>query len=98
TTARITGAGAVSRGIVIVGCGGHGREIFGIVTAVDRATTGVPPWEVLGFVDDDPSPTSLERVERLGARFLGPTSRLAGVAAGTRYVLGIGNPAARSAF
>lgn len=74
--------------IVIVGCGGHGREIFGIITACgDR-------WRVLGFVDDAPGETNLRRVERLGSRVLGPVAALDDLDA--RYVIGIGDPRIRA--
>jgi sugar O-acyltransferase (sialic acid O-acetyltransferase NeuD family) len=83
--------------IVIVGCGGHGREVLAIVRAVNEAEGD--PWKVLGFVDDGPSAANLERLARLAVPFLGPTSWLSRSAEpGTRYVLGIGDPKVRAAL
>ena len=77
--------------LVIVGCGGHGRELLGIVEAVNDAAGD--PWKVLGFVDDGPSRVNLAR---LRAPYLGPVAALAGLDA--HHVIGIGNPAIRTAI
>ncbi|MFY1631819.1 NeuD/PglB/VioB family sugar acetyltransferase [Solwaraspora sp. WMMB335] len=85
-----------SRDLVIVGCGGHGREVFGIVTAINRCVAG-RPWRVLGFVDDDPSPADKESLDRLGVPLLGAVSWLTTTTAPPAYVIGIGVPAYRRA-
>ncbi len=77
--------------LVIVGCGGHGREVYGIVRAVNEAAG--EPWKVLGFVDDHPGDVNLGRLLRLGVPFLGPLTALP---AGSRYVIGIGDPRVRA--
>lgn len=74
--------------LVIVGCGGHGREMFATVTALNEVQ---PTWNVLGFVDDDPA--DLDRVERLGASLLGPVEWLQEHPC--TYALGIGTSATR---
>ncbi|AEV86431.1 sugar O-acetyltransferase [Actinoplanes sp. SE50] len=76
---------------MIVGCGGHGREIFGVVAAVNDAGGG--PWKVLGFLDDAPSEANLRALDRLGSGWLGPAALLAGVDA--HFVIGIGDPRVR---
>ena len=78
--------------LVIIGCGGHGREIFGIVQAINEMQD--EPWKVLGFVDDSPSDTNLERLDRLGVPFLGASGSLADLNA--HYVIGIGDPRVRA--
>ncbi|WP_326553548.1 NeuD/PglB/VioB family sugar acetyltransferase [Micromonospora sp. NBC_01813] len=80
--------------LVIVGCGGHGREVYGIVTAINNAHQR-PRWQVLGFVDDDPTPASKECLDRLGVPLLGAVSWLTGRADPPAHVIGIGSPAAR---
>jgi sugar O-acyltransferase (sialic acid O-acetyltransferase NeuD family) len=80
--------------LVIVGCGGHGREVFGIVQAINEEQG--EPWKVLGFVDDGPSDSNLALLERLGAPFLGSVAELAGMTKETRYVIGIGDPRIRA--
>ncbi|GLZ01385.1 acetyltransferase [Actinoplanes sp. NBRC 103695] len=84
----------MSEPLVIVGCGGHGREVFGIVQAINEAYG--EPWKVLGFVDDAASDTNLARLERLGAPFLGVVSQLVEMPEETRYVIGIGDPRVRA--
>jgi sugar O-acyltransferase (sialic acid O-acetyltransferase NeuD family) len=78
--------------IVIVGCGGHGREIFGIVAAINKAHG--KRWNLLGFIDDDPTKGNLHLIDRLGAAFLGPSGELAHLDA--QCVIGIGDPRVRA--
>lgn len=79
--------------LVVVGAGGHGRELF---TAIIASNAVSPTWNVKGFVDDDPSHP--ERVERIGSRVLGGVdwleSRLGGPGA-PHYALGIGTSVVR---
>lgn len=73
--------------VVIVGAGGHGRELF-------DATT--PSRKVRGFVDDafgDPTDPCSGRVTRLGVPMLGPLGWLE--ANPGAYALGIGTSAVR---
>ena len=78
--------------IVIVGCGGHGREIFGIISAINEADRG--RWNFLGFVDVAPQEANLRRLERLGTTLIGPPAELARLEA--HYVIGIGDPRVRA--
>ena len=78
--------------IVIVGCGGHGREIFGIIAAINESSGD--PWKVLGFVDDAPTAANLGRLDSLSVPFLGPPGELARLDA--HYVIGIGDPRVRA--
>jgi sugar O-acyltransferase (sialic acid O-acetyltransferase NeuD family) len=75
--------------LVIVGCGGHGREAFGIARAINEAASK-PRWTVVGFVDDSPSDASRARVALLGVPYLGPIDRLGELPGHTRVVIGIG--------
>jgi len=85
------------RRLVIVGCGGHGREVYGIVTAINEAAAGDQPWTVEGFLDDGPSALDVDRVHALGSRVLGSSTWLAGVDADVEYVIGIGSSKTRRA-
>jgi sugar O-acyltransferase (sialic acid O-acetyltransferase NeuD family) len=58
--------------LVVVGAGGHGRELIDTLAALGR-TDG--RWRVLGVVDDDPT-ANRERLDRLGVAVLGPLSWL----------------------
>lgn len=81
--------------VVIVGCGGHGRETLGIINAINRSRRGGNQWRVLGFVDDAPSELNLKRVQRLDVPYLGPTGWLADQPATTHFILSIGVPRVR---
>jgi sugar O-acyltransferase (sialic acid O-acetyltransferase NeuD family) len=74
--------------IVIVGAGGHGREIFAVLAACNHPH---PRYAVLGFLDDG-QPDN-ERLRRLGTRWLGGCDALKEIDA--CYVLGVGSSSAR---
>lgn len=80
--------------IAIVGCGGHGREIHGIVEAINDAEVR-PRWRVVGFVDDSPTEVNLKRVRQLDVPYLGPVDLLPELAPHTHVVVGIGDPRVR---
>jgi hypothetical protein len=69
--------------LVIIGAGGFGREVLDLVRDVNRAA---PTFDFLGFLDDGEANARL--LQRLGAPLVGPSSRLADLAAS--YVIGIG--------
>jgi sugar O-acyltransferase (sialic acid O-acetyltransferase NeuD family) len=82
----------VAEPIVVVGCGGHGREVFGVIAAVNDAAGGL--WTVAGFLDDAPTESNLRCLHRLGISWLGPIGLLGQLDA--HYVMGIGDPRARA--
>ncbi|HYN93541.1 MAG TPA: NeuD/PglB/VioB family sugar acetyltransferase [Pilimelia sp.] len=84
-------------GLVVVGCGGHGREVLDIVRAVNAAAPS-PLFRVLGVLDDRPAPENLARLDRLGVAYLGTLDWLADAPPGTRHVLGVGHPRVRAAL
>ncbi len=72
------------RDLVIVGAGGHGRELLDVVEAINALE---PTWHVLGFLDD--GTPDAKRLARRGMRLLGPADRLAELDAA--YVVGVGD-------
>lgn len=76
----------------MVGGGGHGRELLGVVAAINAVE---PTWSVAGVVDDDPGPNAA-RLERLGIRVLGPIAWLEEHPGA--YALGIGTSSVRRAL
>jgi sugar O-acyltransferase (sialic acid O-acetyltransferase NeuD family) len=82
----------VAEPLVIIGAGGFGREVFGLVAAINQAAPE-PVWDCLGFLDD--GKVRLDRLERIGARLLGTTEQLPDFP-GVRYVVGIGEPRVRT--
>ena len=84
----MTGAEGTLTRLLIIGAGGHGRELLDIVEAVNAAR---PTFDFLGFLDDGPGPWAL--VGRRDASVLGPVDRLADLDA--QYAIGIGSPEAR---
>ena len=75
--------------LVIVGAGGHGREVLDIVEA--QVAAGVDRYAFAGFVDDG-EPDG-ERLGRRNARYLGPVSWL--LSHDAAFVVGIGDGAVR---
>lgn len=69
--------------LVIIGAGGFGREVLELVRDINVAS---PAFEFLGFLDDGQAGGQL--LERVGAKVLGTSSRLADVDA--RFVIAIG--------
>ena len=84
----------MSEPIVIIGCGGLGREVWAVIRAINES--GGDRWDPIGFVDDGPSEVNLKRIASLGAAFLGPVATLAQVGRETQYVIGIGDPGVRA--
>jgi sugar O-acyltransferase (sialic acid O-acetyltransferase NeuD family) len=76
--------------LVVIGCGGHGREVAGIARALGDQ------WKLVGFVDDAPSAVNLERAARLDVPYLGDLTALDGVDA--HIVIGVGHPTVRAAI
>lgn len=74
------------RELVVVGCGGQGREIASIARA-----TG---YDVVGFVDDDPTPDNSARCTRLGLAVHGTSHELSAWA-GAWYAVGVASASAR---
>ncbi|MET7751503.1 acetyltransferase [Micromonospora sp. NPDC005367] len=81
-------------GLVVVGCGGHGREVTTIVQAVNEAA-GRPLWQLVGVVDDQPGEVNLKRLQRLDVPYLGPIDRLRDAPGELHHVIGIGDPRVR---
>ncbi len=73
---------------MVVGAGGHGREVLDVVAALVAAGAGL---ELLGVLDDDPADPSL--LARRGVALLGGIGVLSEL--GARYLIGIGDGAAR---
>jgi sugar O-acyltransferase (sialic acid O-acetyltransferase NeuD family) len=83
----------LSRDLVIVGAGGHGRETASsaLIQLANHAT-----HRVLGVLDDSPQPNCEQLLELLGLRFLGTRAWLQDNDA--LYTLGIGSPSVRRAL
>ncbi|MFJ6197799.1 NeuD/PglB/VioB family sugar acetyltransferase [Micromonospora sp. NPDC092111] len=81
--------------VVIVGAGGMGREIFGMIRAINTRAADGPAWRVLGFVDDYPTDSNVKLVHRLGVPFLGPSRWLADRSPDLHVALGVGEPLRR---
>ena len=80
--------------LVIVGCGGFGREVFGTIRAIN-ARGGA--WDVEGFVDDDPSAADRQAVAALGQPVVGTVDELAARTRPVHAVVAIRSPAVREA-
>lgn len=85
----------MSRGIVIVGCGGFGREVLALLRALQDAGE---QWDIHGFLDDSPSDEDLERLRVAGTRCLGSVADLPSLDPACSVVVGVGSPTARRAI
>ena len=82
------------RPLVIIGCGGFGREVFSIVAALRSRGSN---WYVEGFVDDGPSHRDAVLVADLGSRLLGSINELGGRGP-VNSVIAIGSGPARASI
>lgn len=78
--------------IVIIGCGGFGREVHDVIDAINQTSCS---WALLGYLDDRPDPANRRLVEERGSRLLGPTEWVLGKGHEIQYVIGIGNGTTR---
>lgn len=78
--------------LVVVGCGGFGREVWALISALDADRTGLA---LEGFADDAPGTADRTRVREHGHRVLGTVAELAGRRSPYAAVIAIGSPAAR---
>ena len=78
--------------LVLVGCGGFGREVLEIVGAINRAAD---TWRVIGALDDQPREVDMVLLRDRSIEHLGGAALLAELPATTYAVLAIGTPAVR---
>ncbi len=77
--------------LVIVGCGGFGREVRDLV---DDLIADGADLRFLGYVDDNPGPMNRRLAERRGGELLGTREWFASADRNVHYVIGVGNGAA----
>ncbi|EAP97397.1 putative acetyl transferase protein [Janibacter sp. HTCC2649] len=77
----------MARPVVIVGCGGFGREVRDVI---DACIANGEDWYFRGYVDDDPSSANLAAVERSQDEILGGVDWLENAPKDTHVFIGIG--------
>jgi len=77
--------------LAIVGCGGLGREVADVVAAINATA---PTFNLVGFVDDEPSSHDVERIAILSIPLVGTVAE-APAGPPRPYPLAIGNGAVR---
>lgn len=80
--------------LVVVGCGGLGREVLDVIEAINGHKP-VAEYNVLGVIDDDPSDASLARLAARGYDYLGTTDNWLKMPSTVQVVIGVGTPRAR---
>lgn len=75
--------------LVVIGAGGFGRETIDVVRAINEVS---PTWDLVGVVDDNPSPANLDRLARLDVPHLGGLSTIPD---GAAVVVAVGSPSTR---
>ena len=77
----------MSTPLVIIGCGGFGREVHDVVDAINELK---PTWNLLGYLDDRPEQVNVSRVESRNSKILGGTDWVMTAPPEVRFVIGIG--------
>lgn len=76
----------MSRPVVIVGCGGFGREVRDVI---DACSADGANWDFLGYLDEDPSASNLAAVAQSQDHVLGGLDWLDRAPKGTHVFIGI---------
>lgn len=85
----------MSTPLVIIGCGGFGREVHDVIDAINKVT---PTWNLLGYLDDRPEQVNVSRVKSRDSRVLGATDWLTTHGQEVQFVIGIGTGTVRWAI
>jgi sugar O-acyltransferase (sialic acid O-acetyltransferase NeuD family) len=85
----------MSTPLVIIGCGGFGREVHDVVDAINEVN---PTWNLLGYLDDGPEHVNVSLVESRGSKVLGGTDWLLTAGREVQFVIGIGTGKVRRAI
>jgi sugar O-acyltransferase (sialic acid O-acetyltransferase NeuD family) len=85
----------MTRDLVILGCGGFGREVADVVAAINGSSDDAERWNLIGYLDDSPSEVDAERLHRLGHQMLGTVDATVDTLDETHYVVAVGDPRAR---
>jgi len=80
--------------LVIVGAGGHGRQMLDLVDAQNRGPEQA--WNFLGFLDDDEDEVDEALLARMGTKLLGPSSLVLDMDA--EFAIGVALPEHRRAL
>jgi sugar O-acyltransferase (sialic acid O-acetyltransferase NeuD family) len=77
----------VTTPLVIIGCGGFGREVHDVVDAINELK---PTWNLFGYLDDRPDQVNVFRVESRNSKILGGTDWVMTAPKEVQFVIGIG--------
>lgn len=77
----------MSTPLIIIGCGGFGREVHDLVDAINEKKL---TWDLLGYLDDRPEAVNVSRVESRDSKVLGGTDWLMTAGHDVQFVIGIG--------
>lgn len=80
------------RDILIVGCGGFGREVHDVIDALNAQA---PTYNLLGYADDAASEQNTALVERRGSRVLGSLDEVLEEYDAAEFAIAIGSPKVR---
>lgn len=79
--------------LVIIGCGGFGREVYCLVMALNA--DGAQPWRFEGFADDSPSNQNVRRTIDLGSACISSVVELTQRSTRFAAVIAVGSPPVR---
>lgn len=81
--------------VVIIGCGGFGREVHDIIDAINEIS---PRWTLLGYLDDAPADANVSLVQARGSTVLDGSDWLLDAPGDVHYVIGVGSGSVRRAI
>lgn len=81
--------------LVIVGCGGFGREVHDVVGAINAVE---PTWNLVGYVDDAPSAANAALVSRRELSVIGTVDRVLEDLPPAHFVVAVGRSDVRRAI
>jgi sugar O-acyltransferase (sialic acid O-acetyltransferase NeuD family) len=85
----------MTKTVTIIGAGGFGREVAGLVAAINAAD---PTFELTGVVDDAPSDAAIDFFERANIAYLGSVASWSSTTDGGNFVIAIADAHARKSI
>lgn len=81
-------------GLVVVGASGFGRKALDVIEAINRSSEK-PTYEIVGILDDKPSPNNLAALTARGYSVIGSIHDWLQAGERAQFIVGVGDPQIR---